>query len=652
MFFVGKPKYLLPFIFVYKSLNFLLHMPFRFIKYFSVGFFLFVYVLSYTTINTLTNILIYFLKGARILLIYMFLFLGILFDYINSFLDFVFRGFVYSCYFVYRVYYKIFEKFIFAYKKNQEVKALMRKEKEAEIERKRKENEERQKRLAAKKKDLIEEKKKQREEELKAKELNNYKNDQIDLGKKSLGDYINSFLEALIKGPYTLKNSIKKQYNNLTLIKNRKNRLEVEKEALLSSFDEDKEEKSKTKQLFEYVAKNADGKVVKGYFDAYSRVEVHSFLLSEDMEVYSIRTNKMIRALYGNSGTSIKIKNKDLIFFLTQLSTYIKAGIPLVDSLKILTNQFPKKSYQRVFRSIIYDLTMGDSFSEALTKQGNTFPQILINMIKTAEMTGQLAEVLDDMSEYFTEIDKTRKQMLTIMLYPIIIFTISVGVIGFILIFVIPRFVQIYESMDSSQIPEFTLFIMRTSDFLQNNTLYIVLGFIVFVMIFKYLYSNVKLFKTMVQWILMKMPAFGDVIIYNEITMFSKTFSSLLSHNVFITDSMEILNKITNNEIFKMLILDTITNLAKGEKISKSFKEHWAFPVPAYEMIVTGEKTGQLPEMMRKVADYYQELHSNSVTRLKTFIEPFLIIFLTVVVGGIVLAIIIPMFNMYQTIQS
>ena len=132
--------------------------------------------------------------------------------------------------------------------------------------------------------------------------------------------------------------------------------------------------------------------------------------------------------------------------------------------------------------------------------------------------------------------------------------------------------------------------------------------------------------------------------------MFTKTFASLLAHNVFITDSMEILNKMTNNEIYKMLILDTITNLAKGERISLAFKDHWAFPVPAYEMITTGERTGQLAEMMEKVSNYYQELHRNAVTRIKTFVEPFMILFLTFVVGGIVLAIVIPMFDFYNSI--
>mgnify|MGYP003303856763 CR=1 FL=1 len=150
----------------------------------------------------------------------------------------------------------------------------------------------------------------------------------------------------------------------------------------------------------------------------------------------------------------------------------------------------------------------------------------------------------------------------------------------------------------------------------------------------------------------MHIPVIKDVMIYNEVTMFSKTFASLLSHNVYITESMDILNRISNNEIYKMMILDTVANLARGEKISKAFENQWAFPLPAYEMIVTGEKTGQLAEMMAKVSSYYQGLHKNTVAKIKALLEPFLIIFLTFVVGVILLAIIVPMFSMYQQVQK
>ena len=520
------------------------------------------------------------------------------------------------------------------------------KENRALYERKRAERIAREADIKAQRAEIIAERKRKKEND-------HYENKEVVVEAKTFAERINDFLMVIINGPKKLKKQLISEFNNLALVKNYRNKRDIEKEALLLGLQGEDKQRSTTKQLYEYVARNLDNKVVKGYFDAYSRVEVHSFLLSEGFEVYSIKTSKFINTFYGNPGKSkFKVKTKDLIFFLTQLSTYIKAGIPLVEALKILTNQFKNKSYQRIFRSLIYDLTMGDSFSESMAKQGEAFPKLLINMVKTAEMTGQLDEVLDDMTIYYTQIDKTRKQMVTIMMYPAIIFFVSVAVITFILMFVIPRFVQIYDAMDSSQIPGFTLFIMGSSDFLKNNIIWLALGVIAIFLMFRYLYRNVKLFKTFIQWILMHIPGVGEIIIYNEVTMFSKTFSSLLSHNVFITDSMDILNKITNNEIYKMIILDTITNLAKGEKISTSFKNHWAFPMPAYEMIVTGEKTGQLPEMMAKVSDYYQELHANSITRIKAFIEPILIIFLTIVVGGIVLAIIIPMFNMYQTIQA
>ena len=405
--------------------------------------------------------------------------------------------------------------------------------------------------------------------------------------------------------------------------------------------------------MYQYVVKDKDGKVIKGYFDAYSKVEVHSYLLSEGYEVYSIKHNKLITLLHGRSNVNnVKIKTKDLIFFITQLSTYLKAGITLVEALKILSRQFKNKKYKKLFKSIIYDLTMGENFSDALIKQNVAFPRLFINMVKTAEMTGELPEVLDDMYNYYTESEQTRKQMITAMTYPSIVFVFSLGVITFIMMYVIPQFVEIYESMDASKIPKFTLMVISISDFLQKNVGWLFLGIFLFILVFYFLYKKVRIFRTVVQWLLMHTPVFGNTIIYNEVTMFTKTFSSLLAHNVFITDSMEILNKITNNEIYKMLILDTITNLAKGEKISSAFEGHWAFPLPAYEMLVTGERTGELAEMMGKVSAYYQELHKTQVTRIKTFIEPVITVFLTVVVGIIILSIVLPMFGMYETIQS
>ena len=211
---------------------------------------------------------------------------------------------------------------------------------------------------------------------------------------------INDFTRTLL----SLPKRISEKFKNNQFARQRKNQEMMKREALLIDFDGKDAEKSENKVLYEYVAKDKNGRVVKDYFEAYSKVEVHSFLLSEGYEVYSIKTNKWIQMFHKNTNeNSTKFKTKDLIFFITQLSTYIKAGIPLVESLKVLEAQYKNKKYKRILTSIIYDLTMGENFSEALEKQNVAFPRLLINMVKTAEMTGELPEVLDDQAEYYTQ---------------------------------------------------------------------------------------------------------------------------------------------------------------------------------------------------------------------------------------------------------
>ena len=478
-------------------------------------------------------------------------------------------------------------------------------------------------------------------------------NDSITIKKLTFADKLNNFVRNVKEFPKKIEKGLRNKWSNTSIAKNKRNKMDLNREALLVEFSGKDAERSDVKIMYEYVVKDQDGKILKGYADGYSKVEIHSYLLSEGYQVYSIRTNKWIQMLHGSSGTNkTKVKTKDLIFFVTQLSTYLKAGITLIESLKILSRQYKKKSYIKIFKMIIYDLSMGENLSTAMENRGNAFPNLLITMVKSSEMTGELPEVLDDMADYYTEIEKTRKQMITAMMYPSIVFVFAISVLTFIMIYVIPKFVGIYDSMDGVEIPAITQFIMNTSDFVSSNIWYIGLGVVLFIALFRLLYKKNKAFRTFVQWCLMHLPVINNIIIYKEVTMFTKTFASLLAHNVYITDSMEILSKVTQNEIYKSLIFNTVTNLARGERLSAEFEGHWAFPIPAYEMIVTGERTGQLPEMMSKVSSYYQELHQNSVTRIKTFIEPILIVFLTAMVGVIVLSIVLPMFNMYQSIQQ
>lgn len=430
-------------------------------------------------------------------------------------------------------------------------------------------------------------------------------------------------------------------------------KLEKEKAALLVDLQTAGATRSKEPHVYKYKVKEANGKITSGTMNGLSKLDINSYLLNEGYEVYSIKTSPLIDFVYKDSSfLGKKMSTKDLIFWLTQLSTYLKAGITLNESIKILTAQMKgNKSRTTAFKAISYELVLGESFSNALEKQGNMFPALLINMIKAAEASGTLIETLDDMAKYYTDVDDTHKQMVSAMTYPAIITVFATAVIVFILIYIVPKFIDIYAK-NNTEITGLTKVIINISGFLKKDYL-IVFGIIIFVMVlFVILYKTVKAFRTSMQIIFMHIPIVKDIIIYNELTIFSKTFASLLRNNVFITDSVNILSKITNNEIYRAILYKTINNIVKGEKISEAFKDHWAVPDVAYYMIVTGESTGDLAEMMQKVAEYYQGMHKSIINNLKAFIEPIMISVLALIVGIILIAVIVPMFDMYGQIQK
>lgn len=398
---------------------------------------------------------------------------------------------------------------------------------------------------------------------------------------------------------------------------------------------------------FKYTIVNGVNKKEQGTIDAESLEDARSFLEQLGYEVLDVqeRSKMDIDINIGN-----KIKAGELSFALTQLSTYIRAGIPLVDSVKILAKQTTKKSLRKNFTQLVYELLKGENFSDALDAQGNVFPKLLINMVKTAEMTGDLASILDDMSEYYTSMDNTRKQMKSAMTYPVVVLSLAFAVLIFMLTYLVPQFSSMFEEQGAS-LPALTQTILNISNFIKNYYLFLILGIGIFVGVFVYLYKKVQSFRVVIQTILMHLPVFGNIIIYNEVANFTKTFASLLNHGVFITDSMEILSKITTNEIYIRIINKTLVNLGKGDTISSAFRGEWAIPVVAYEMIVTGESTGQLGQMMEKVATHFQGLHKNIIDQMKSLIEPLLIVFLAGVVGVILISIVQPMFAIYSAVQ-
>ncbi len=398
---------------------------------------------------------------------------------------------------------------------------------------------------------------------------------------------------------------------------------------------------------YRYTIINGVGKKEQGSFDAESENDVRNFLLAQEYKILEIKERSKFDIDINFGGS---MKAADLSFSLTQLSTYIKSGIPLVDSVRILAKQTNQPNLKKSFNQLVYELLRGESFSNAMISQGTTYPKLLINMVKTAEMTGDLPTILDDMSEYYTSMEQTRKQMKSAMTYPLVVLTLAFGVLIFMLTYLVPQFSGMFADNDAT-LPGLTLAILGISDFLKANYIILIACLVVAVGIFIYLYKNIISFRTSIQTFLMRMPVISNIIIYNEVANFTKTFASLINHGVFITDSMEILSKITNNEIYKRLINTTLISLSKGDSISSAFRGEWAFPVVAFEMLVTGETTGQLGTMMEKVSKHFQSLHKNVIDQMKSLIEPLLICFLAVVVGIILISIIQPMFSIYGQIS-
>ena len=445
--------------------------------------------------------------------------------------------------------------------------------------------------------------------------------------------------------------SVDQEDEAVSLSISEKDRILREKQELLKEMEQERNLRKVNKDYYYYYGTDRNGKKVKGMMSATNKMTLHNFLANEGIDVYQVK-----KAGFANFMKKIgfdqerEMSTKDLIFWLTQVCTYLKAGLTLNDTIHIMMEQAHRdKKKKRLYEAISYELTLGESFSTALENQGKVFPPLLINMIRSAEATGEIIRTLDDMASYYTEIDKTRKEMISAVIYPVILLIFAIAILTFIMVYVIPEFIRIYDQAGIT-VSGFTLTIINISRYITANLDVILLVALIVILSLLFLYKKSRGVRRAIQSFGMHIPFFGKIIIYHELTLFTKTFASLLRNSVYITSSMEILSNITNNEVYKDIMYETISNIARGEKISKSFYHKWCVPDVAYYMIVTGEATGELSLMMDKVANYFNDLHKARVTNLKSFLEPVMIVVLALIVGIVILAVVIPMFSLYGQI--
>lgn len=398
--------------------------------------------------------------------------------------------------------------------------------------------------------------------------------------------------------------------------------------------------------MFKYVGRTSDGKTKKGTIEGKTRQDVLAKLREQGIrpreltETKATALNKDI-SIGGNS-----VKMDDFVVYCRQFATLIRAGVTIVDSTNILREQTTSKALKAALTEVEADVRGGIPFSEAAMKHPKAFPALFGNMIQSAELTGNIDETLERMADYFEKQHTLRKKIKSALTYPVILTVLIVAVVFFLLLFVIPQFVGIYESMDA-ELPLITIIIMKASEIVQRFWWLVLLIIGGSVLTFYLIYRSNEKFNYGVHVALLKLPIFGPLMQKAVIARMVRTLASLFESAVPVLESLTIVSRVVENPVIEKVVLEARRNLETGGQLSEPLREHWVFPPIVYQMTEIGEQTGSLDYMLDKVADFYEEDVDRTVDTLQSLIEPLMIVMLAGVVGIIVAAIMVPMLSIY-----
>lgn len=400
-------------------------------------------------------------------------------------------------------------------------------------------------------------------------------------------------------------------------------------------------------KVFAYTVKDKEGKTLKGVIEAESQERVVEHFHKQECIIFSIRETKK-KASTRRRG---KVSIEELVVFSRQFTTLIEAGIPVVESLGILEEQVENPYFKTVITSILKDVKEGSALSGALSKHKNVFPEIYLSMVEAAEISGNLPEILNRVSVYLEKTSALRKKIISAMYYPIIIIFITIGITGFMMIRIVPTFKDMFAQLDA-KLPGPTLVLIAISDFLRRIETMIAL--VIFVVIAPFIFKKVistHKGKRLFHKFLLKLPVFGDLIKKIAIAKFSRTFATLIRSGVSIVRCLEIVGKTAGNAIVEDAVAESKTAIQEGQPISTPLEGTGVFPPMVTKMIAVGEKSGKLEEMLSKIAQFYEEQTEAMVAGLASLIEPLIIVFLGVIVGGIVISLFLPIITITQHIK-
>jgi len=399
---------------------------------------------------------------------------------------------------------------------------------------------------------------------------------------------------------------------------------------------------------FKYVAKDRDGKTASGVMDAKSQAEAIDVLRKKDLIIVSVSEAAKKFDFKAAFGGKKKVTLDDLVIFSRQLATMVDAGIPLVGALDILGDQMDNKSFGAVITSMRNDVETGSSLSEGLAKHKDIFSTLFINMVKAGESSGMLDEILDRLAEYLESTSALQKKVHSAMVYPMVVSSMAF-LITFAMIWkIVPIFKGIFEGF-GKQLPLPTMILVVMSELIQKYIVLIVIvtGLVIF-LINKFLKTEKGRF--MVDGMMLNMPIFGILFKKVAISKFTRTLSTLIKSGVPILSALEIVAKTSGNVVVEAAINNVRANVCEGESIAEPLARSKIFPPMVTRMVSVGEQSGELEKMLSKIADFYDVQVSAAVSSLTSMIEPLIIAFMGLVIGGIAIAMFLPIFKMTEVV--
>ena len=404
--------------------------------------------------------------------------------------------------------------------------------------------------------------------------------------------------------------------------------------------------------VFVWQGKTAQGKVLKGEMEASNIEAVYARLRSQRIQPIPARVKEKGTGLDTEikiPGFGPKVQPYDVMLFTRQFSTMIDAGLPIVQSLDILAEQTENKALKGTIRDVRRDVSGGTTLADALEKHPKVFDDLYVNMVRAGEAGGVLNTILNRIALFIEKANRLKKKVKGAMIYPATIVVVAIGVVSILLIFVIPVFAELYGSMGRA-LPAPTQITINISNFFRAYFVHVVVIIALIVVGIKMYYKTAK-GRMVIDGILLKMPILGDLLRKVAVARFSQNMSLLLASGVPILEGLAITAKTAGNKVIEKAIMDARISISEGKTVAEPLEKSGVFPPMVCQMVSVGENTGALDNMLKRVGDFYEEEVDNSVNNITALMEPMIMVFLGIVLGGLVISMYLPIFQLGSLVE-